>query len=472
MVQKSASTVVPVILSGGSGSRLWPKSRKAFPKQLHKLYGDHTMLQHTYNRVSHLEAPIVVCNAAQRFMVADQLSEVCWIDPHIILEPVGRNTAPAIAVAALQALKQSEKAILVVLPADHQIKDKNAFQFALDEAVEKASEGKLVAFGIVPTQPETGYGYINADAKTDSGAAINSFVEKPNKETAEQYLESGEYFWNSGMFVFSAKTFLEELEKDEPEMIAHCKASLESAQTDLDFIRLSQEAFEQNKDISIDYAVMEKTDAAWCVPLDCGWSDLGSWQSLWESSEKDAKGNATEGDVFAINCENTLLHSDKKLITGIGLKDIAVIDSDDATLVVNLNQTQDVKKVVDWLKENNRSEFELHREVHRPWGSYDSIDEGERYQVKRIEVKPGSSLSLQMHHHRAEHWVVVTGTALVQRGDEELILSENQSVYIPLGEKHRLTNPGKVPLQLVEVQSGSYLGEDDIVRFEDNFGRS
>lgn len=472
MDQGSNSQVIPVILSGGSGSRLWPKSRKAYPKQLHKLYGDFTMLQHTYNRVKHLSAPIVVCNDAQRFMVADQLSEVCTQKPEIILEPVGRNTAPAIAIAALKALKVNEEAIIVVLPADHKITDDAAFKKALDLAVEKASEGKLVAFGIVPTHPETGYGYINAVSENEVGAEIRKFVEKPNKETAEEYLASGEFFWNSGMFVFGAKTFIEELQKFEPEIITACSEALSLAEADLDFIRLDEKAFSNNKDISVDYAVMERTAQAWCVPLDCGWSDLGSWQSLWESSGKDEQGNVAKGDVFTLNCENSLFHSERKLIAAIGITDLAVIDTDDALLLVNLNQTQDVKKVVDWLKESNRGEFNFHREVHRPWGCYDSIDSGDRFQVKRIEVKPGASLSLQMHHHRAEHWIVVTGTALVQRGEEEIILSENQSIYIPLGEKHRLTNPGKLPLQLIEVQSGSYLGEDDIVRFEDKFGRS
>ncbi len=472
MDHPSASNVIPVILSGGSGSRLWPKSRKAYPKQLHRLYGDYTMLQHTYNRVSHLGAPLVVCNDAQRFMVADQLSEVCEDKPTIMLEPVGRNTAPAIAVAALQGLKQDESAVLVVLPADHQIKNDNAFKASLNEAVEQAKSGKLVAFGIVPTHAETGYGYINSAAQSATGAKIDRFVEKPDQKTAEQYLSSGDYLWNSGMFVFSARAYVDELNKFEPDLINTCTESLENAQHDLDFIRLDEKAFAESKDISIDYAVMENTEQAWCVPLDCDWSDLGSWQSIWETSEKDQKGNVLEGDTYSLNCENTLLQSERKLIAGIGLKDTAVIESDDAILVVNLNQTQDVKKVVDWLKENDRSEFTFHREVHRPWGCYDSIDHGERFQVKRIEVKPGASLSLQMHHHRAEHWIVVTGTALVQKGEEEILLTENQSIYIPLGEKHRLTNPGKVPLQLVEVQSGSYLGEDDIVRFDDKFGRS
>lgn len=466
-----SSQVVPVILSGGSGSRLWPKSRKAYPKQLHTLYGDCTMLQHTYNRVSHLLAPIVVCNEEQRFMVADQLLEAGAKGSDLVLEPVGRNTAPAIAIAALQAMAQHEDAVIVVLPADHQIKNAQAFNAAIEVAVAQAQQGKLVAFGVVPAHPETGYGYINASCESDSGAEIKKFVEKPSLDVAEEYVRSGEYYWNSGMFVFAAKTYIEELTKFEPAIVNTCRNALAEAQTDLDFIRLSENIFSQNKDISIDYAVMERTDKAWCVPLDCGWSDLGSWQSLWESADKDEHNNASFGDVLAIDCEDSLFHSEKKLIAGVGLKDIAVIESDDALLVIDLKQSQKVKNIVDQLKAAERSEFTFHREVHRPWGAYDSIDNGERFQVKRIEVKPGASLSLQMHHHRAEHWIVVTGTALVQRGEEEILLTENQSVYIPLGEKHRLTNPGKVPLQLIEVQSGSYLGEDDIVRFEDKFGR-
>ncbi len=468
----TTSKVIPVILSGGSGSRLWPKSRKAFPKQLHTLYGNCSMLQHTYKRVNQFGSPVVVCNDEQRFMVADQLLDAGEKNASIILEPVGRNTAPAIAVAAQKAIEQNPEAIIVVLPADHLIKDQKAFHAALDIAVQKAEEGKLVAFGIVPAHPETGYGYIKAANADAAGAAIEQFVEKPNAETAEKYLASGDYFWNSGMFVFKAQSYIDELKKFEPDMIESCFNALKGAQKDLDFIRLQKETFSTSKDISVDYAVMEKTDKAWCIPLSCGWSDLGSWQSLWESSEKDENNNAVFGDVIALDCENSLFHSERKLIAGVGLNNIAVVDTDDALLVINLDESQKVKNIVDVIKSSNRSEFNFHREVHRPWGSYDSIDNGERFQVKRIEVKPGASLSLQMHHHRAEHWIVVTGTALVQRGEEEIMLAENQSIYIPLGEKHRLTNPGKVPLQLIEVQSGSYLGEDDIVRFEDKFGRS
>ena len=465
--------VYPVILSGGSGTRLWPKSRKSFPKQLHNLYGDCTMLQHTVNRVKGFGAPIVVCNEAQRFMVADQLTEVCESKPEILLEPMGRNTAPAIACAAIKAIEKNDDSIIVVLAADHQIKDETAFNGALEVAINKAKEGKLVAFGIVPAYPETGYGYIQAKEKDlQQGSEIQKFVEKPNKETAEQYLASGDYFWNSGMFVFSAKTYLSELEKFESEMLCNCKEAIEGAKLDLDFVRLNKDAFEKAKDISIDYAVMEKTENAWVVPLDAQWSDLGSWDSLWKALDKDENGNVAQGDVILKGCKNIYVSGEHKLIAGIGVEDIAIVDTDDTLLVVHKDKSQDVKHIVDQLKKENRSEFNLHRKVHRPWGNYDSIGFGDRYQVKCIEVKPGASLSLQMHHHRAEHWIVVSGTALVQKGEEEVLLSENQSIYIPLGEKHRLTNPGKVNLQIIEVQSGSYLGEDDIVRFEDVFGRA
>lgn len=468
----SDNVVVPVVLSGGSGTRLWPKSRKAYPKQLHRLYGDFTMLQHTVRRVAHLSEPIVVCNEAQRFMVADQLSEMCTQQSTILLEPVGRNTAPAIAVAAFSALSQNPKAIIVVLAADHQIKDEQAFHDALSVAVEKASSGKLVAFGVVPDSPETGYGYINAQLAGSKGGEIRRFVEKPDLETAKTYLDSGEYFWNSGMFVFSAKQYLAELQTFEPEIHALAQASFDGARRDLDFIRLPEKEFSQCKDISVDYALMEKTSHAWMVPLNAQWSDLGSWESLWETAEKDASGNVSTGDVLLSSCENSLFYSETRLVAAVGVRDLVVVDTDDALLVVDKGKTQDVKLIVDQLKSLNRSEASLHRKVHRPWGNYDSIDSGGRYQVKCIEVKPGASLSLQMHHHRAEHWIVVSGTALVQKGEKEILLSENQSIYIPLGETHRLTNPGKLMLQLIEVQSGSYLGEDDIVRFDDKFGRT
>ena len=466
------SNIQPVVLSGGSGTRLWPKSRKAYPKQLHTLYGDHTMLQHTLLRVSGNAGPIVVCNDSQRFMVAEQITEVSESGASILLEPVGRNTAPAIAVAAMQAIKKNSDAILVVLPADHLIKDQDAFTKALNIAVKKAEQGALVAFGIVPNKAETGYGYINApDAKKD-GASINQFVEKPNAKTAESYVASGEYFWNSGMFVFSAQAYLDELKKYEPEMVATCEQSFAEAKTDLDFVRLDEVSFAECKDISIDYAVMERTNKAWMVPLDAQWSDLGSWESLWDALDKDEAGNVCAGDVIVDDCKNSMFYSEQRLVTGVGLEDLIVVDTDDSVLVCNKSASQNVKHIVDKIKAQDRSESTFHRKVYRPWGNYDSLAFGDRFQVKCIEVKPGASLSLQMHHHRAEHWVVVSGTAIVERDKEEHLLSENESIYLPLGCTHRLTNPGKINLQLIEVQVGSYLGEDDIVRFEDTFGRA
>lgn len=465
--------VIPVILSGGSGTRLWPKSRKAYPKQLHNLYGDYTMLQHTVRRVNHLSSPIVVCNEAQRFMVAEQLSEVCVDKPTIILEPVGRNTAPAIAVAAYHALTIDPEAIIAVFAADHLIEDQKSFCSALNYAYSLAESKKLVAFGVVPTKPETGYGYIKTDSMAaKAGAKIDCFVEKPDLDTAKSYIESGEYLWNSGMFVFSAKRYLSELEKFQKGMAELCRLSYDKSQVDLDFIRIETGTFSQCADISVDYAVMEKTEESYCVSLDCGWSDLGDWNALWEVSEKDSAGNVQRGDVIARNCSKSMLIASNRLVVGVGLEDIVVVDTDDSLLVINKSFAQETKNIVTELKNQNREELNSHRKVYRPWGSYDSIDSGDRYQVKCIEVKPGASLSLQMHHHRAEHWVVVTGTALVQRGSEEILLSENESIYIPLGEQHRLSNPGKVSLQLIEVQSGAYLGEDDIVRYEDGYGRT
>lgn len=459
--------VVPVILSGGSGARLWPKSRLAYPKQLHRLYGDYTMIQHTALRVRHLEVPIVVCNEDQRFMVAEQLHEVCDSKPDILLEPVGRNTAPAIAAAAFFAKKKYQNPILVVLPADHLIKEEQEFRVALESAVAKARKHKLVTFGVVPDSPETGYGYIRANvAKFAEGAGVEDFVEKPDLESAEKYVASGDYFWNSGMFVFNATQLLEELGANGASWLRDCEESAEKIQADLDFMRLNKECFSRCHNISIDYALMEKTPNAWVIPLNAGWSDLGSWVSLWKASEKDESGNVSFGHAWLDNCKNTLVHGDKKLISVIGLENVGVIDTDDALLVVNLEQSQNVKRVVDWLDENNRSERLHHRQVFRPWGSYDLIDEGERYRVNRIEVKPGARISMQMHHHRAEHWVVVRGTAEVTKGKEITLLTENQSTYIPLGVQHSIRNPGKLPLYLVEVQSGSYFGDDDVIRVE------
>ena len=467
--------MIPVILSGGSGTRLWPLSRQAYPKQFLALAGEDTMLQATWQRVAELAsaAPLVVANEDHRFMVAEQLRQVGCTPAAIVLEPVGRNTAPAIAVAALQATADGTDPLLLVLPSDHVIADAAGFRAAVAAATPAAQNGKLVTFGIVPTAAETGYGYIQAVAGGDAPVrAVARFVEKPDAATAAQYLASGQYFWNSGMFLFQASRYLAELERHAPAMLAACRAAFEGAKRDTDFVRLDKAAFAACPSDSIDYAVMEKTADAAVLPIDVGWNDVGSWSALWEVAQQDGDGNAHHGDVIALDCRDTLAWGDHRLVAMIGLRDIVVVDSDDALLVAHKDHVQEVKEVVARLKAEGRSESNLHRKVYRPWGAYDSIDMGERFQVKRITVNPGAALSLQMHHHRAEHWIVVSGTAKVTRGDETLLLSENESTYIPLGVKHRLENPGKVPLELIEVQSGSYLGEDDIVRFEDVYGRS
>lgn len=467
--------MIPVILSGGSGTRLWPLSREAYPKQFLPLAGTDTMLQATWARVAALAtgAPLVVANEDHRFMVAEQLREAGCTPAAILLEPVGRNTAPAIAVAALQATAGGEDPLLLVLPSDHVIADAAAFRAAVAQAATAATTGSLVTFGIVPTGPETGYGYIKGAAGQGAAAVIkvDRFVEKPDAATAAGYVASGEYFWNSGMFLFKASRYLAELERHQPAMLAACRAAFDGARRDADFVRLDKTAFAACPADSIDYAVMEKTADAAVLPIAVGWNDVGSWSALWEVAEQDGNGNAHHGDVVALDCRDTLAWGDRRLVAMIGLQDVVVVDTDDAVLVAHKDRVQDVKTVVTRLKAAGRSEPTLHRKVYRPWGAYDSIDMGERFQVKRITVSPGAALSLQMHHHRAEHWIVVSGTAEVTRGDEVLLLSENQSTYIPLGVTHRLRNPGKVPLELIEVQSGSYLGEDDIVRFEDVYGR-
>ncbi|WP_314402957.1 mannose-1-phosphate guanylyltransferase/mannose-6-phosphate isomerase [Stenotrophomonas rhizophila] len=463
--------IVPVILSGGSGTRLWPVSREAYPKQFLPLVGEDTMLQATWKRVAQVAgaAPIVVANQEHRFMAAEQLRE-CNVTPQaLILEPIGRNTAPAIAIAALQAMANGDDALLLVLPSDHVVRDEKAFHEAVEQAAAAAQTGKLVTFGIVPTAPETGYGYIKA-AAGQGVRAVERFVEKPNLETAEQYVRSGEYYWNSGMFLFKASRYLAELEALQPAILAASRAALDKASRDSDFIRLDADAFAASPNDSIDYAVMEKTADAAVVPLDAGWNDVGSWSALWEVSDKDASGNACHGDVIAVDCRNSYAYG-SRLIAMVGLDDVVVVETDDAVFVGHKDRVQDVKEIVARIKRDGRSEAAAHRKVYRPWGAYDSIDNGARFQVKRITVKPGATLSLQMHHHRAEHWIVVSGTAEVTRGEEVILLTENQSTYIPLGVTHRLKNPGKLPLELIEVQSGSYLGEDDIVRFEDQYGR-
>ena len=466
-------SVIPVILSGGSGTRLWPLSRKHYPKQLLNLTGGaYTMLQETIVRVGHLQNPIIVCNEDHRFMVAEQCHAIGVKPSSILLEPVARNTAPAIALAALEATKKAPEAILAVFPADHVIQNQEAFEASLNVAIEAAKQNQLVTFGIVADKPETGFGYIKANTEIEASVyKVEQFVEKPDLATAKHYIECCDYFWNSGMFVFKAAAYLAALKQSNANIVTACEQALDNASSDLDFTRISKEHFEKSPDDSIDYAVMEKSNNVSVVPMDAGWSDLGSWSSLWDIADKDDNGSAHIGDVISINSQNNLVHSSDKLVATIGLENTVIVETKDALLIADKNQVQDVKKIVEQLKGKSRTEHLLHREVHRPWGCYDSIDNGSRYQVKRITVKPGASLSLQMHHHRAEHWVVVSGTAIVQVGEKEQMLTENQSVYIPIGETHRLTNPGKLPLELIEVQSGSYLGEDDIVRFEDVYER-
>ncbi|WP_164118153.1 mannose-1-phosphate guanylyltransferase/mannose-6-phosphate isomerase [Stenotrophomonas maltophilia] len=466
------SSIQPVILSGGSGTRLWPLSREAYPKQFLPLAGELTMLQATWKRVAPIAArgPLVIANEEHRFVAAEQLQQVGAEPAAIILEPVGRNTAPAIAVAALEATREGADALLLVLPSDHVITDEGAFRSAVQAAASAADAGKLVTFGIVPTGPETGYGYIKA-ADGQGLRAVERFVEKPDLETATGYVSSGQYYWNSGMFLFKASRYLQELERFQPAMLAGSRQAWQQARRDADFTRLDKDAFTAVPSDSIDYAVMEKTADAVVIPLDAGWNDVGSWTALRDVSQQDGDGNAHQGDVIAIDCRNTYAYA-QRLVALVGLDDVVVVETDDAVLVGKADRMQEVKTVVAQLKAEGRSEATWHRKVYRPWGAYDSIDNGERFQVKRITVKPGGTLSLQMHHHRAEHWIVVSGTAEVTRGDEVILLSENQSTYIPLGVTHRLRNPGKLPLELIEVQSGSYLGEDDIVRFEDTYGRS
>lgn len=467
--------IIPVILSGGSGTRLWPLSRELYPKQFLSLVNDQTMFQSTLTRLSGLPglaAPMVVCNEQHRFLVAEQLRQIGISSSGIFLEPVGRNTAPAVAAAALQAIANGDDPLLLVLPADHVIREAAHLCQAIVDVTASAREGKLVTFGIVPTAPETGYGYIKAGQAQSGVAPVECFVEKPNLETAQAYISAGDYFWNSGMFLFKASRYLEELAHFAPEILAAVRASLSGAIRDVDFIRLEEGAFKRCPSDSIDYAVMEKTADAVVMPLDAGWSDVGSWSALWEIGAKDASGNVVHGDTTLIDSHNCYLSASSRLLATIGVDDLVVIETSDAVLVAHRDKVQEVKEIVARLKASGRQESLLHRRVHRPWGFYEGIDSEERFQVKRITVNPGATLSLQMHHHRAEHWIVVKGTARITCGDKEFVLSENQSTYIPLGVTHRLENPGKIPLELIEVQSGSYLGEDDIVRLEDTYGRS
>ena len=469
----------PVILSGGAGTRLWPLSRELYPKQLLALTGAHTLLQQSVLRLEGLakSAPVIVCNEAHRFLVAEQLRALQVAPRATILEPCGRNTAPAIALAAHAALKGSaagadaDDPVLLVLPADHVIRDIPAFQQAVRTALSAAKAGRLVTFGVIASRAETGYGYIQRGAAQGAAFRIARFVEKPNFERALEFLKTDDYYWNSGMFMFRARRYLEELERFVPEIARICAAAFRGATADLDFTRIDAATFAACPADSIDYAVMEKTADAVVVPLKAGWSDVGSWAALYEASDADAHGNVVRGDVLSEDTHRSYLYSESRLVAAVGLKDHVVIETKDAVLVAPQDRVQDVKKLVERLKELGRSEYSLHREVFRPWGSYDSIESGPRFQVKRLKVNPGATLSLQLHHHRAEHWVVVAGTARVTRGEEVFLLEENQSTYIPVGMKHRIENPGPMPLEIIEVQSGSYLGEDDIVRFEDRYGR-
>lgn len=467
----------PVVLAGGTGSRLWPKSRAALPKQFLRLTSNLTMLQETVARLDgiKIDQPIVICNDSHRFLVAEQLRQQDIKHGGILLEPMGRNTAPAIALAALHASLNGEDPTLLVLAADHLINDIPAFHKAIAEAEKLAEQGKLVTFGIVPDRAHTGYGYIRRGDTVSSaseGFEVAQFVEKPDLAKAQEYVDSGNYYWNSGMFLFKASRYLQELEKYAPEMLDICKRAIASEAQDLEFVRVDGDIFASCPDDSIDYAVMEKTDSAAVVPLDAGWSDVGSWSSLWETAiDKDENNNVIIGDAILDGVSNSYINSEQRLISVVGLDDVVVVETKDAVLVAHKDKVQNIKNVVNKLKAEKRPEFEFHREVFRPWGSYDSIDNGARFQVKRITVKPGEKLSVQMHHHRAEHWIVVAGTAKVTNGEQTLLLCENQSTYIPVGVIHALENPGKIPLELIEVQSGTYLGEDDIVRFSDRYGR-
>lgn len=466
--------LTPVLLSGGVGSRLWPVSRELHPKQFLPLAGELTMLQQTLQRTGKLEssAPIVVCNEEHRFMVAEQLRQVGIAASGLILEPEGRNTAPAVALAAIRELARDPEAILLVLPADHLIQDVGAFADAVASALPLAQQGRLMTFGVVPVAPETGYGYIRCGGSLGADLyELEAFVEKPDSAVAQSYVDSGSYLWNSGMFLLRAGTYLEQLGEFQPEMLACCQRAMAAATTDLDFIRPQLEAFRACPADSIDYAVMEHTSLGGVVALDCGWSDVGAWSALWDVAERDGSGNVSHGDVILDNCSNSYFRSESRLVAATGVDNLVVVETADAILVADRNRVQDVKRIVNRLKADARPEVSLHSRVYRPWGSYESLVTAERFQVKRIIVNPGQTLSLQMHHHRAEHWIVVRGTAEVTCEDKVFMLGEDESTYIPLGHKHRLANPGRIPLELIEVQSGSYLGEDDIVRFEDVYGR-
>lgn len=469
--------IIPVILSGGSGTRMWPLSRAAYPKQFLTLNGRHSLLQQTALRVKgvpDIAAPIIISNAEQRFLVAEQMRALKMVPSHIVLEPVGRNTAPAVAVAALLAAQTDPDALLLVLPSDHVIQHEDTFRDLVECAARVAAIDYLMTFGIQPTSPHTGYGYIRRGMALEPGGyGVDAFVEKPDINTASGFLADGRYYWNSGMFLFKASTYLKELGSLQPDMLSQCELAVANAREDLDFLRLDEAAFAACPAESIDYAVMEHTERAAVIEAaDLGWNDIGSWTALSEIAERDEAGNSLQGNVLTEGVRDSYIRAESRMVAAIGLDNLIIVETADAVLVADKSRAQDVKKIVDKLNSLGRSETILHRRVFRPWGSYEGVDAGDRFQVKRIVVNPGATLSLQMHYHRAEHWVVVKGTAKVVNGEKEMLLTENQSTYIPLGTVHRLENPGKLPLELIEVQSGAYLGEDDIVRFEDQYGRT
>ncbi|NWK87315.1 mannose-1-phosphate guanylyltransferase/mannose-6-phosphate isomerase [Raoultella terrigena] len=467
--------IVPVIMAGGTGSRLWPMSRELYPKQFLRLNGDQSMLQDTVSRLDGLNvsAPMLICNEQHRFLAAEQLRQIDRLSNNIILEPVGRNTAPAIALAALSVIADGQNPLMLVLAADHVIENTQAFHQAIHAATPLAEQGKLVTFGIVAAGPETGYGYIQrGDSFGESAFNVRRFVEKPDLATAEEYLACGEYYWNSGMFLFSAERYLQELTAFRPDILEACQKAMSGVKIDSvqDFIRVDLAAFSNCPDESVDYAVMEKTSDAVVIPLDAGWNDVGSWSALWEVNEQDSNGNALTGDIFTHKTSNCYINTDDTLVAAIGVENLVIVNTKDAVLVIDKSQVQDVKKVVEFLKINNRREYRLHRESYRPWGRQDKVVDTQRYQINRVTVKPGGKFSLQKHLHRAEHWVVLAGTAEVTLEDKTYLLTENQSTFIPIGSVHMLENPGKIPLELLEISSGSYLGEDDIIRLKDHYG--
>ena len=462
--------LLPVIMAGGSGTRLWPLSRTLYPKQFLSLASGNTMLQDTVARLHGMEhqPPVLICNEEHRFIVAEQLRQRNFNHSGIILEPVGRNTAPAIALAALHASAQGDDPLLLILAADHVIQNQGNFIQSVQKAVPLADAGKLVTFGIVPHAPEIGYGYIRqGNQVSDDAYQVAAFVEKPDLATAEQYLASREYYWNSGMFMFRASCYLSELEKHQPEILSACRQAMLDVHPDLDFIRLNESAFRACPDDSIDYAVMEKTLDAVVVPMDAQWSDVGSWSALWDVNSKDENGNVIRGDVLTVNTHNSYIYAQHKLVSSVGVDDLVIVETKDAVLVANKNQVQDVKAIVSQLKDASRSEYLQHREVYQPWGSHDSISDGQRFHVKKVTVKPGQKTATQIHYHRAEHWIIVSGTAKIRKGEQTFLVPENESTYIPIGVPHSLENPGKVSLELIEVRTGGYLEEDDVIRIED-----